>query len=423
MLKIFQRWARVKEVFISRRRNRWGRQFGFVRFFHVPNESKLEKELDQIFIGNMKLYVNLPKYRRSEYSQHAGSLLVGDKGKNQRNHGNVQSKEEEEWREVKRRDARKDHTARYSYADVVRKSPQNKWKGPCIETTSKILPWMSTSAVGRMVSDLDFVSLSEEFIKGGMSMIKVRYLGDNFVLLTPREGERMEDIIKLNKSWFTSVFEDLEPWSASFVVSHRLVWARCYGLPLSLWNKDCLSKIIGEMEDLISIDEATEQWENLEYVRIQLRVIKTSRIGITNGYWINGEIYNISIFEEEFDLGGRACRYQEPIYSSSDNISSSDTFIEETGFSDKASEGGHIAAGGTFRQGEEDEGDNEKTSHVKSSQLRKISQYERGRQSKDSLPYINKIIREQGVLILGQLYMYKRKSTLYAPFYTMLYLT
>ena len=33
MLKIFQRWTRVKEVFISHRLNKWGRRFGFVRFF------------------------------------------------------------------------------------------------------------------------------------------------------------------------------------------------------------------------------------------------------------------------------------------------------------------------------------------------------------------------------------------------------
>ena len=105
--------------------------------------------------------------------------------------------------------------------------------------------------------------------------------------------------------------------------------------------------------------------------------------------------------EEESDQGGRACRCHEPNYSSSDNITSSDTFIEESGFSDKASEGGDISAGGTSRQGEEDEGENEKTSHVKSSQLRKISQYERGRQSKDSLPYINKVIREQGGSDIG----------------------
>jgi len=42
-------------------------------------------------------------------------------------------------------------------------------------------------------------------------MIKVRYMGDNLVLLTSEEGERMKDIIKLNNNWFTSVFEDIQP--------------------------------------------------------------------------------------------------------------------------------------------------------------------------------------------------------------------
>jgi len=58
MIKVFQRWARVKEVFISRRLNKWGRRFGFVRFFYVRNVGRLERELDQIYIGNMKLFVN-----------------------------------------------------------------------------------------------------------------------------------------------------------------------------------------------------------------------------------------------------------------------------------------------------------------------------------------------------------------------------
>jgi len=51
MLKVFQRWARVKEVFVSRRLNKWGRRFGFVRFFYVRNVRWLESELDQIIIG------------------------------------------------------------------------------------------------------------------------------------------------------------------------------------------------------------------------------------------------------------------------------------------------------------------------------------------------------------------------------------
>ena len=55
----------MKEVFISRRFNRWGRRFDFVRFLEVANVVRLEKELNQICIGNMKLYVNIPRYRRN----------------------------------------------------------------------------------------------------------------------------------------------------------------------------------------------------------------------------------------------------------------------------------------------------------------------------------------------------------------------
>jgi len=39
MTKVFQKWARVKEVFISHKLNRWGRRFGFVSFYGVKNDA------------------------------------------------------------------------------------------------------------------------------------------------------------------------------------------------------------------------------------------------------------------------------------------------------------------------------------------------------------------------------------------------
>ena len=36
-------------------------------------------------------------------------------------------------------------------------------------------------------------------MKGGMSRVRVRYLGDNLVLLTSREGDNMEELINHNK--------------------------------------------------------------------------------------------------------------------------------------------------------------------------------------------------------------------------------
>ena len=66
----------MKEVFIFRRLNRWGKRFGFVRFFNVGNARWLEKQLDKICIMNMKLHINFPKYRRAKLSQGERSTKV-----------------------------------------------------------------------------------------------------------------------------------------------------------------------------------------------------------------------------------------------------------------------------------------------------------------------------------------------------------
>ena len=78
MLKFFQKWARVKEVFISRRRNRWGSRFGFVRFFGIENVVSLERELDSSYVGKMKLYVNLPRYRRDGFVRKIGGEQLNE---------------------------------------------------------------------------------------------------------------------------------------------------------------------------------------------------------------------------------------------------------------------------------------------------------------------------------------------------------
>jgi len=66
MWKIFQRWGKVADVFISRRLNSGNRRFGFVSFQGVVDAHALERRLDAIWIGLWKLRVNLPKFSRKE---------------------------------------------------------------------------------------------------------------------------------------------------------------------------------------------------------------------------------------------------------------------------------------------------------------------------------------------------------------------
>jgi len=163
---------------------------GFVRFFEVRNVGRLERDLDQIYIGNKKLHVNVPKYRRNEMkSKRLESEPRSKYTKKVRNprkmkdeapvlHDNKRTKEV--WRAK---------SGRKSFVDVIKSDTQRKWMGPIIKTEQQVLPWMANSVIGKFREEMDFEQLSEEFVKGGMSMVRVRYMGDNLVLITPEKGK------------------------------------------------------------------------------------------------------------------------------------------------------------------------------------------------------------------------------------------
>ena len=95
-----------------------------------------------------------------------------------------------------------------------------------------------------------------------------------------------------------SVMEVVKPWSDGFVVEQRFVWLRCYGIPFSLWNKDCFSKVLGKEASLVAIDEAIEFWDNLEYTRILVRLRKVRFARFLNCIRINGHVFNIYLKEK-----------------------------------------------------------------------------------------------------------------------------
>jgi len=147
-----------------------------------------------------------------------------------------------------------------TYAEIVAGGSHDQWKGPSVKTQQNTPQWMLKSFVGNLREGVDFEKVGEELVKGGMTMVRARFLGDSQVLLTPREGEAMEDIMKMNKGWFDNSFSSVSPWSHNYGVSYRIVWVRCFGLPLPAWNRDCFVKVIGELAKsatVVAVDEAS----------------------------------------------------------------------------------------------------------------------------------------------------------------------
>ncbi|GKV27138.1 hypothetical protein SLEP1_g36342 [Rubroshorea leprosula] len=72
MWRAFSGYGRVIDICVPNRKDKYGRRFGFVRFQDVKNVSMMEKELDQIKVGGVKIHVNQPRFDRQTKMQKEG---------------------------------------------------------------------------------------------------------------------------------------------------------------------------------------------------------------------------------------------------------------------------------------------------------------------------------------------------------------
>lgn len=65
----FKKFGDIREIFVSKNRNRNGTRYGFARFKGVEDVYNLERKLDNIVYGGLKMYVNTPKFGRNRIQQ------------------------------------------------------------------------------------------------------------------------------------------------------------------------------------------------------------------------------------------------------------------------------------------------------------------------------------------------------------------
>jgi len=229
--KVFQRWGRVLDVFISRKLNARKQRFSFVRFQGVNDAFSLERELDAIWIGTWKLQVNIPRYRRNELARNVW-------------HDNQRP---ERPRNVWKPKVQQKQEA--SYAQVVSGVSVSGLKE---EDSSS---WLEGSFVGCIRDHSCIQTIKESFVLGGFSVVKLRFLGERFVLLSCDAADVLGKLILDNKAWFNGLFLSVVPWDGAFAVTDRFIWVHCRGIPLQFWCSQCFINIGALVGKVIQIDE------------------------------------------------------------------------------------------------------------------------------------------------------------------------
>ncbi|ESW10993.1 hypothetical protein PHAVU_009G256300, partial [Phaseolus vulgaris] len=157
LCKLFQRWGRVLDIFISRKLNTRKQHFGFVRFQRVGDTHVLERKLDSIWIGTWKMRVNIPKYYKNEFP------------KNKRN-------SKPKTKTVVDRKVWSKKIQQHSFAQVVKSGSESFSQGASEDDMFHL---------GSRVSKATNVqSIKESFLLGRFNFVRVRYLGEKYVFLS-----------------------------------------------------------------------------------------------------------------------------------------------------------------------------------------------------------------------------------------------
>ncbi|GKU91159.1 hypothetical protein SLEP1_g5069 [Rubroshorea leprosula] len=314
----FLKYGRVFDIYCPNRKSRNGGRFGFVRFLDVKDKRELERQLDQIWVGNRKLWVNYPRYENSQNQNQGGEFRViqGAHLRSQnRSYAEVVKGQLEEKKEEKTRPLLQNkhswpekNSSRSSHLDgsnVNRKIWKEKglgenWSGIEFNTNSEDEKWLEGCYVGIAHSVEMVRNLQEKFYMEGYFWCRLRAMGGKLVLLDSDDKEELKDLVELAPEWLAQWFESVKLWTPDMVATERFAWIRCQGVPLNAWKSDFFEKMSWPWGKFICLDDSTSKKRRFDIARFLISTPSMNSISITRQVKINGSLFNIKFSEEEF---------------------------------------------------------------------------------------------------------------------------
>ncbi|KAH1237298.1 hypothetical protein GmHk_08G022286 [Glycine max] len=283
---------------------REGRRYGFVRYKGISDKGRIEKELDNSIVRDLKLHVNTPKYGRGKTKMDQYKVVLVKKGEGVVAHD---QREEVSFRTTKNKAPKK------SYAEAVAlSSDNNTHRGPGGAQVASYRGSQSSIAldismedirrhenvwVGRLKKLEIFERLEDEVSWKLGPGVSPKYLGDDMTLLLGLSDTRATEIIA----------EEIEQ---------------------VVWTIDNIRKIVAAVGDLVEVDDDVEHMQRLDRARVLVRTPRPPLIQQVEVH-AGGETYRVHMVEENGSDGSNnrcreRCRWEssEEIISDDDDMDS-----------------------------------------------------------------------------------------------------
>ncbi|GKV33388.1 hypothetical protein SLEP1_g41905 [Rubroshorea leprosula] len=328
----FQRYGKVLDVYLPKKRDKWGKRYGFLRLLGVQNDNQMVRRHNDIWFGSYKLRVKMAKERSNGRvkevdtggrKQHRVDRLVQPgqsyaqavKGKEQKSqhlliHGRTMERDERDFTHQKktpiqaRQQKRKEEVASCDTINTKKRMVENL----DLETQEEImefipeqseLQWLEGSMVV-IVKSLTIINDIQQRIDVEGGLITLAPLGGRRVLLTEKEPGFLLESMKLNKEVLALWFEDIQSWDKEVQERSRMVWLRIFGIPLKAWSDRCFMMIEKSVGEVIKIPEDTKMKSILCDGRMLVICSADHKISKRIKLKVEEKLYEILVEEEEW---------------------------------------------------------------------------------------------------------------------------
>ena len=251
----FKKWGDVREVFIARNRNKRGKRYRFVRFKGVKDVTWLERKLDNLVVGGLKMHVNVSKHGRERTSH--GKASRGrrqEKGHGAANWNTKQRMEKTSYKLLEDTNSKgtlADTTGKQLqqmkettlYVKVLMTNSKNLTRGRNLRNPSptgsvsyssvqlnipmKEKTWLNNTWVGRLKNLALFDRMEDDLMWNGGDDITPKYIRDDMVLLIGLTETKAAQMVKEANEQGSSLFYSLEKSTPQLRTGYRLVWLLC----------------------------------------------------------------------------------------------------------------------------------------------------------------------------------------------------
>jgi hypothetical protein len=278
---LFLKYGRVREVYIPKKLDKWGRRFGFVKFKEVKDVEAMSASLVDVWLGSFKLRVNHARFSRSEKNE-VDPLGVGSQGTC------VEKEGSQAGRSFKTALLNINGGGSSPGEQLVIKAATDKsfWRE------------LQGSMVGLLACEKDVKRIQTTLYMEGYRSISVTNMGSNMVLLRSPVAGDVEKLMRSKNECLKYYFSELKPWVSGIVAKQREIWVQVLGIPLHIWGDEFFKQLGAKFGVFLDYDDATTSRRRLDVARLKILTDIWTVIDAAVKVEVDSVIFEVWVVEE-----------------------------------------------------------------------------------------------------------------------------